>query len=126
MSGLKSFLKSFILVHLFFFYIFLASGLIVNFLQLISFLTVRWFSKRLYRIVNSYLAYCFWSGLTFLGQYWSGTTVNVYCDPENLKKVVKEHFICIMNHKYDIGNYKTISLFIYLRVSMNFLCKKNG
>lgn len=80
---------------------FIASGLIVNFVQLLT-LVIWPFNKQLYRRVNRYLAYLFWSDLTTLAQYWSGSNVVIYIDEEDFKKVNKEHVICIMNHKYDI------------------------
>jgi len=38
-----------------------------------------------------------------MGQIWSGCTVDVYGSEEDYKMVNKEHFIGIMNHKYEIG-----------------------
>lgn len=83
-------------------YTFFGSGLIVNLLQFISYLIVRPFNLKFYRKINYLLAYSFWSTLTFLGQYWSGTDVHIYLDKESYEKINQEHFICIMNHKYDI------------------------
>jgi lysophosphatidic acid acyltransferase/lysophosphatidylinositol acyltransferase len=84
-----------------FLYIFLASGLTVNFLQLLS--CVVWpFSKSLYRIINRNLAYLMWSNITFSAQHWAQCECDLYLNPADLKYVNKEHAICIMNHKYDI------------------------
>jgi lysophosphatidic acid acyltransferase/lysophosphatidylinositol acyltransferase len=88
-------------VQFIFLYIFLGSGFIVNFLQLLS--CVVWpFSKSLYRRVNRFLAYIFWSNITWSAQHWANCTCDLYLDPANLDYVNKEHVICIMNHKYDI------------------------
>ena len=38
-----------------------------------------------------------------MGQIWSGCTVDVYGSMEDYEMVNKEHFIGIMNHKYEIG-----------------------
>ncbi|CAF0979391.1 unnamed protein product [Rotaria sordida] len=82
-------------------YIFLASGLIINFLQLCS--CVIWpFSKELYRKINCYLALGIWSQFTFVAQWWSKSNCVLYIKPEELEKVRKEHAIVIMNHKYDV------------------------
>lgn len=53
--------KQFLPAHLFLFYLFVASGLVVNFLQLLT-LVIWPFNKPLYRRLNTYLAYLFWSG----------------------------------------------------------------
>ncbi|RNA42726.1 1-acyl-sn-glycerol-3-phosphate acyltransferase gamma-like [Brachionus plicatilis] len=95
-------IKSLLPVQLMIVYIFFGSGLIVNLLQFLSYLIVRPFNLKLYRKINYLLAYSFWSNLTFLGQYWSGTDVHIYIDKESFDKITHEHFICIMNHKYDI------------------------
>jgi lysophosphatidic acid acyltransferase/lysophosphatidylinositol acyltransferase len=42
------------------------------------------------------------SDLTALGQYWAGINVDLYISKEDFKKFNSEHFVCIMNHKYDI------------------------
>jgi hypothetical protein len=53
-----------ILVQIYMFCLFLISGLIVNFVQLLS--CIIWpFNKKLYRRVNRFLASCFWSGNDF-------------------------------------------------------------
>jgi lysophosphatidic acid acyltransferase / lysophosphatidylinositol acyltransferase len=58
--GFLKWFKSFIVVQLLLFYVFVMSGLIVNLLQLIS--VVIWpFNKSLYRKINKGLAYIFWS-----------------------------------------------------------------
>ncbi|CAF2446903.1 unnamed protein product [Rotaria sp. Silwood2] len=82
-------------------YVFLISGLIINFLQLCS--CVIWpFNKELYRKVNCYLALGIWSQFTFFAQWWSNSNCVLYINPEDLERVRKEHAIVIMNHKYDI------------------------
>ena len=43
-----------------------------------------------------------------MGQHWSGSTVDVYGRTEDYEKVNHEHFIGIMNHKYDIGRYNKL------------------
>lgn len=101
LAGMFRYFKTLILAHVILFYIFVSSGLIVNFLQLIS-LVVWPFSKQLYRKINCHLAYLFWSNLTALAQYWSGSNCVLYIKPEDLELINKEHSICIMNHKYDV------------------------
>ena len=101
MSDIIAKLKRSLPSQLLLFYLFLASGLIVNFLQFCS--CIIWpFNKPLYRRINTFLAYLFWSELTWVGQHWSGTEVDVYFEPGLMKYVNKEHVINVMNHKYDI------------------------
>ncbi|KAK3774603.1 hypothetical protein RRG08_035032 [Elysia crispata] len=101
LSYVVSYLKSNLLVHLALGYVFVTSGLIVNFLMLCS--CVIWpFSRHLYRKVNTYLAYSHWSQVAFLAQWWSGTEIVLYMKPEDLKYLGKEHALALLNHKYDI------------------------
>jgi len=99
--AIRAFLKTLVPFHIIFFYQFIASGLIVNFLQLLS-LVIWPFNKKLYRKINLWLAYSFWCNLTALCNYWSGSTVNIYMDPKDFAMIPNEHAICIMNHKYDV------------------------
>jgi lysophosphatidic acid acyltransferase/lysophosphatidylinositol acyltransferase len=50
----------------------------------------------------THLAWTFWCIFTFCGQIWSGSTVDVYGSLADYEMVTKEHFIGIMNHKYDV------------------------
>lgn len=94
--------KKLVIFQLIFFYIFLGTGLIVNFLQLLTFIFVRPFNKCTYRSLNRCLAYSFWSFITAVAQYWSGCECELFMSDEDFKHVNKEHTIVIMNHKYDI------------------------
>ncbi|KAK3746059.1 hypothetical protein RRG08_065224 [Elysia crispata] len=99
--GFYSLIKTFLPVQLVVGYVFVMSGLVVNFLMLCS--CVVWpFSRHLYRKINVHLAYAHWSQFTFLGQWWSGCEVIVYLKPEDFKYMGFEHTLSIMNHKYDI------------------------
>ncbi|CAF3334077.1 unnamed protein product [Rotaria sp. Silwood2] len=93
--------KSLFIIVAFLGYIFLFSGLIINFLQLCS--CVIWsFNKELYRKINHYLALDISSQFTFATQWWSKSNCVLYINPDDLEKIQKEHAIVIMNHKYDI------------------------
>lgn len=93
--------KSMFITVAFLVYIFLVSGLIVNFLQLCT--CVIWpLNKQLYRKINSYLALTIWSQFSFFAQWWSKSNCVLFIDPDDLDKVRREHSIVIMNHKYDI------------------------
>ena len=110
-NALLRYFKTLIPIHVILFYIFVSSGLLVNFLQLLS--VVIWpFSKQLYRKINCHLAYLFWSSefifyetyfcylqlillidLTALAQYWSGSNCVLYIKEEDYNSISKEHSI---------------------------------
>ena len=64
MSKIGPFIKGLPWVQFVLVYIFITSGLIINFLQLLT-LVIWPFNKKLYRKVNIHLAYCFWSSNLF-------------------------------------------------------------
>lgn len=101
MGEIKAFLKTLVPFHIVFFYVFLTSGLIVNFIQFLT-LVIWPFNKKLYRKINQFLAYSHWINLTALCNYWSGSSVDIYMDPKDFAMIPNEHAIVIMNHKYDV------------------------
>ncbi len=60
--------KSLLPIQLILFYVFLTSGLIVNFVQFLT-LVVWPFNKPLYRKINANLAYCFWTSMDCLNLF---------------------------------------------------------
>ncbi|KAJ8282231.1 hypothetical protein COCON_G00047500 [Conger conger] len=99
--GLVAFLKTQFIVQLLLSFVFVVSGLIINFLQLCS--CVIWpFNRQLYRRVNCRLAYSLWSQLVMLLEWWSGTECTLYTDQATVDKFGKEHVIIILNHNYEI------------------------
>uniref|UniRef100_A0ABM5FZ25 1-acyl-sn-glycerol-3-phosphate acyltransferase delta n=1 Tax=Pogona vitticeps TaxID=103695 RepID=A0ABM5FZ25_9SAUR len=98
---IAGFLKSQFICHLLISYIFIVSGLIINFIQL--FTLFLWpFNKQLFRKLNCKLAYCISSQLVMLLEWWSGTTCTLYTDPQNYHKYGKENAIVILNHNFEI------------------------
>ncbi|CAK9822275.1 1-acyl-sn-glycerol-3-phosphate acyltransferase gamma [Anthophora retusa] len=101
--SLISTLKQSILIHLLLTITFFTTGLIVNFFQCILYLSVRPFSRYIYRKINYYLCYFFYSQLVFLAEYWSESDLILYIDKDDFKKYYgKEHGYLIMNHCYEI------------------------
>lgn len=95
--------REWFVLHLLFVYVFIVSGIIINCIQLLTFLVVRPFSVSIFRKLNICLAWFHWSQLTVLAEWWSGTDCQLVIeDGEDVSKVGKEHAIIIMNHKYDI------------------------
>ncbi|XP_071720099.1 1-acyl-sn-glycerol-3-phosphate acyltransferase 2-like [Rutidosis leptorrhynchoides] len=82
--------------------LFFFSGLIVNLIQAIIYVTVRPFSKSVFRRINRMVAELLWLELVWIVDWWAGIKVNLYTDPETLKMMGKEHALVIANHKSDI------------------------
>ncbi|XP_053317200.1 1-acyl-sn-glycerol-3-phosphate acyltransferase delta [Spea bombifrons] len=99
--NLAAFLKSQFLCHLFISYVFIGSGLVINFIQFCT-LPIWPISKQLFRKINCRLAYCISSQLVMLLEWWSGTDCTLYCDPEGYPKYGKESAIVILNHNFEI------------------------
>ncbi|KAJ0715460.1 putative 1-acylglycerol-3-phosphate O-acyltransferase [Helianthus annuus] len=82
--------------------LFFVSGLIVTLLQALIFVTIRPFSKSLFRRINRQVAELLWLELVWVVDWWSGVKVNLYTDPETLNMMGKEHALVIANHRSDI------------------------
>ncbi|CAL8267121.1 unnamed protein product [Lota lota] len=99
--GLLTYLKSLFILQLLMGFVFVVSGLIINFIQLCT--CVLWpFNKQLYRRINCRLAYSLWSQLVMLLEWWSGTECTLYTDQATVDMFGKEHAIIILNHNYEI------------------------
>lgn len=83
--------------------IWLLSGLLINALQLLMFLTVKPFNINIYRRINYYLTYSMWSQVVTMAEWLSGSKVNIfYPDVESEFYFDKEHTLCVANHKYEL------------------------
>uniref|UniRef100_A0A4W5LHQ7 1-acylglycerol-3-phosphate O-acyltransferase 3 n=1 Tax=Hucho hucho TaxID=62062 RepID=A0A4W5LHQ7_9TELE len=99
--GLLAYLKTQFILQLLLGFVFVVSGLIINFIQLLT--CVLWpFNKQLYRRINTRLSYSLWSQLVMLLEWWSGTECTLYTDQVTVDKFGKEHVIIILNHNYEI------------------------
>ncbi|KAG8431030.1 hypothetical protein GDO86_019540 [Hymenochirus boettgeri] len=99
--GIWGFLKTQFVVHLLIGFVFVLSGLIINFLQLCT-LPLWGFNKQLYRRVNCRFSYSLWSQLVMLLEWWSGTKCTLFADQETVDYFGKEHVIIILNHNFEI------------------------
>ncbi|XP_075965357.1 1-acyl-sn-glycerol-3-phosphate acyltransferase gamma [Anarhichas minor] len=94
-------LKSLFILQLLMGFVFVVSGLIINFIQLLT--CILWpINRQLYRKINCRLAYSLWSQLVMLLEWWSGTECTLYTDQATVDKFGKEHVITILNHNYEI------------------------
>ncbi|CAB1338472.1 unnamed protein product [Coregonus sp. 'balchen'] len=99
--GLVQWLKGQFLCHLVICYGFLVSGLLVNLLQICT-LPLWPINKQLARRINCKLGYCLTSQSVALLEWWSGTEVVLYTDPENYRLYGKENAIVVLNHNFEI------------------------
>ncbi|XP_029926033.1 1-acyl-sn-glycerol-3-phosphate acyltransferase delta isoform X2 [Myripristis murdjan] len=94
-------LKSQFLCHLIICYVFLASGLIINLLQLCT-LPLWLVNKQLARRINCRLAYSISSQMVAVLEWWSGTECTLYTDPKSHLLYGNENAIVILNHNFEI------------------------
>lgn len=82
---------------------FIISGLILNILQLLLFVIVRPFSKKIFREINHYLQYSCWSQSVAIADWNSNLKCRVYYKDEKALKEFGSHSgLVIANHRYDI------------------------
>lgn len=81
---------------------FFISGLLVNFFQLILWVTVKPASPTLYRKINYYCLYSLWIQLVFISDWWSSSTCSILTDDKTWEMMGKEHAIVLMNHSEEV------------------------
>ncbi|CAA6668301.1 unnamed protein product [Spirodela intermedia] len=79
--------------------LFLLSGLIVN---AACYVTIRPFSKSMYRMVNIKVVELLWYQIVWLFDWWAGMHVELFADFETLQSMGKEHALIMSNHQSDI------------------------
>ncbi|KAK1575806.1 hypothetical protein Q3G72_008468 [Acer saccharum] len=82
--------------------IFFISGLVVNLIQAVFFVTIRPLSKNTYRRINRVVAELLWLELVWLIDWWAGVKIKLYTDSETFHLMGKEHALVVANHKSDI------------------------
>jgi len=98
-------LKELALVHVLMCVTFIVSGLFINLVQFILFLLLSKVSKSLYRTLNYYLVYSIYSQLLFLAEWWSASTLKIYCHPDLAQVFTglsNEHAVVLMNHHNEL------------------------
>jgi len=127
--------KKFAVVWLWLVAVFLASGIIINFVQLL--LLPLWFiNKDLFRWLNLNVVYLHWCQMTFLAEWWSGMDIKLYGKKEDFDKIGKESAICLANHRSDVDwligytladragvlAVNMIILWTFFRVHVSYIC----
>jgi len=103
-------------------YVFIASGIIVNILQL--FVLPLWFigQRNLYRSCISNLTWMHWTVIPAIAQWWSGIDVHLYLGPQELAHFGKEKAIVVMNHKGELDWVISWICSDHFRVLQNCKC----
>ncbi|CAB1328036.1 unnamed protein product [Coregonus sp. 'balchen'] len=88
--GLIAYIKSLFILQLLVGFVFVVSGLIINFIQLCT--CVLWpIDRQLYRKINTRLSYSLWSQLVMLLEWWSGTECTIFTDQATASKVLAKY-----------------------------------
>ncbi|KAM9343605.1 LOW QUALITY PROTEIN: 1-acyl-sn-glycerol-3-phosphate acyltransferase gamma [Pholidichthys leucotaenia] len=99
--ALLAYVKNLFILQLLMGFVFVVSGLIINFIQLCT--CILWpINRQLYRRINCRLSYSLWSQLVMLLEWWSGTECTLYTDQATVDKFGTEHVIIILNHNFEI------------------------
>lgn len=80
----------------------LFTGLLVNFIQLLTLILVLPFSRWAYRWINYFLMDAFWSQIVWLLEWWGRLEVRIYADPGTMKAMGTESAIAMCNHRSDV------------------------
>lgn len=99
---------------------FFISGIAINLIQLVLWITVKPLNLWLYRKINYYCTFANWGRkflfllngssiaklgfleLEFLAEWWSSSTCLVYTDDKTWAKMGSEHAILLLNHSYEV------------------------
>lgn len=82
--------------------VFIFSGLLINFLQFICYLTIKKLSLKIYKLINGGLNYSLQSQLVFWFQLSGGQLRIFYADDETKLLVGKENALLIANHSSEL------------------------
>ncbi|KAL5265503.1 hypothetical protein ACHWQZ_G006278 [Mnemiopsis leidyi] len=83
-------------------YIYLISGFIVNFLQLLTFLFIRTVSDKWGTKINGYLQAFLFAIFTFVVEWHCKCNIRFFSHPEDMKNRKREHCLCICNHRGEV------------------------
>ncbi|XP_062505884.1 1-acyl-sn-glycerol-3-phosphate acyltransferase delta-like isoform X2 [Corticium candelabrum] len=103
--------------------IFLGAGLTVNFLELLAFILIRPFSLSLFRRVNAFLCYLFWSIFTWVLDYWGSQEMRIFSDEDlSYEELSRFNKVAILNHRGDIDWMLGIALCDRLGILQSVKC----
>lgn len=95
-------LKQNIISHLLITATILTSGIIVNIIQVLLHILVKPFNKRLFHQCMYYVSWTWLAQCVFVIDFWSNSELIVYCKPEDLAYIGREHNFTLINHSYEI------------------------
>jgi lysophosphatidic acid acyltransferase/lysophosphatidylinositol acyltransferase len=103
MSKLMSKLHKSLTLRLLFSLSFFISGIIINLIQFIAFVTIGSINIGLYRRINYYLIYSSWSQIVAISEWWSHSSLRMYfADKQSFESHAKNHTLFVMNHRYEL------------------------
>ncbi|XP_039048484.1 1-acyl-sn-glycerol-3-phosphate acyltransferase 2-like [Hibiscus syriacus] len=81
--------------------LFIFTGILINLIQVICYVTIRPMSKSKFRRINGAIAELLWLELVWMMEWWSGFEVKLYTDVKTFHLMGKEHAILMPNHISD-------------------------
>eukprot|EP00250_Pteridium_aquilinum_P006111 c16092_g2_i1 orf=3-614(-) len=82
--------------------LFFFSGLVINVLQVLTWIFLLPLSRSTYRRVNIFLMELLWSELVWLMDWWGKVEIRAYVDDETWRQMGEEHALIISNHRSDL------------------------
>ncbi|KAK8977682.1 hypothetical protein V6N11_013465 [Hibiscus sabdariffa] len=83
------------------FMIFIFTGILINLIQVICYVTIRPVSKSKFRRINGAITELLWLESVWMMEWWSGFEVKLYTDIKTFRLMGKEHAIIMPNHVSD-------------------------
>ncbi|GMI74261.1 lysophosphatidyl acyltransferase 2 [Hibiscus trionum] len=87
--------------------IFIFTGILVNLIQVICYITIRPVSKSKFRRINGAVAELLWLEVVWMMEWWSGFEVKLHTDIKTFQLMGKEHAILMPNHVSDSDTFVT-------------------
>jgi len=88
--------------------LFILVGLLINAAQFVVFIVFWPINHSTYRHLVNTLQWSHWSIVSWIGFYYSGSGLTIYCSDEDLPFIGKEAAILIPNHRYSLDFLTTV------------------
>ncbi|GMY16294.1 1-acyl-sn-glycerol-3-phosphate acyltransferase PLS1-like [Fagus crenata] len=101
-------------------FVFLCTGLIVNFIQAACLLIIRPLSKNLFRRINGAVTEILWLMIIWLMEWWAGLKIELYTDMSTYQALGKEFALVMPNHLSDVD------VLIMMLLAQRFGCLRSA
>nr|UEK51451.1 AGPAT3-like protein [Parasacculina yatsui] len=81
---------------------FFVSGLIINCVQCVLYVTIQPINPALFKWINYYLHWSICAQIVFVAEWWSSSDCRLHVSSEDLPFLGREHALLVMNHTYEI------------------------